>query len=225
MVTELRVFSVVDALYQDLRHRILVGDERPGSILTEVSVAARYDVARPTAKTAIERLVGEGLVVRTRRGAGASVRTFSAADIDDLYDTRILIESSIHAQLAAHSSGTRSAEEANSALRAASDAQAAIEVVAMDVAFHRELVAELGSARLTRLHDQLMSEAHFCMAQVQEFQLLDARVIAAEHDGILAAIRHGRPGAASERTVAHLDGARSRLLAKIGHLEEPDSRP
>ena len=58
--------SLVDALYGDIRERILTGELDAGTPLTEKHLSSTYDVARPTAKAAIERLVHEGLL---RRGA------------------------------------------------------------------------------------------------------------------------------------------------------------
>jgi DNA-binding GntR family transcriptional regulator len=206
---------VVDVLYEELRHQILIGEERPGSVLTEVSLANRYAVARPTAKAAVERLVADGLVVRLRRGAGASVRLLTAADVEDLYETRILVESAVNSRLARHAAEVTEAQIANDQLIAAAEEERATGIVSADVAFHKALVAQVGGVRLTRLHDQLMGEAHFCMAQVQELQLLSARQIASEHAEILAAVRGGDEQGAIAITIAHLDRARNRLLGHI----------
>jgi DNA-binding GntR family transcriptional regulator len=208
----------VDALYTDLRHQILIGQEKPGSVMTEVSVAARYEVARPTAKAAVERLVADGLVVRSRRGAGASVRLLTTEDIADLYETRILVESAVNVTLATRHAEVLEAAAANDRLRGAASDGLAVGIVAADVAFHRALVAGVGGMRLTRLHDQLMGEAHFCMAQVQELQLLAAEQIAEEHAEILTAIREGDAAAAGTLTISHLNRARTRLLERVAAI-------
>ena len=184
-------------------------------MLTEASLAERYHVARPTAKAAIERLVADGLVTRARRGAGAAVRTLTIADIEDLYATRILVEGAVNARLAELRSHVTAAQEANARLRTAAESGDAPGIVAADVAFHRALVAEHGSERLARLHDLLMGEAHFCMARVQEWQLLGAATIAAEHEGIVASVQSGDSVLAQTRTTSHLDAARSRLLQHL----------
>ena len=53
MVARVTVQSVVDAIADDLRTSVLTGELQPGDALTEAEVAARYDVARATAKAAI----------------------------------------------------------------------------------------------------------------------------------------------------------------------------
>jgi DNA-binding GntR family transcriptional regulator len=221
---KLKVNSVVDALYDDLRHRILVGAEKPGAVLAEAALASQYQVARPTAKAAIERLVGDGLVLRGRRGAGASVRTLTTADIEDLYSTRIIIESAVNGELAERGAALIAAEAANGRLAEAAAAHDAVQIVAADVAFHRSLVAELGLARLTKLHDLVMGEAHFCMAQVQERQLLGADLIALEHGSIIEAIRASDSDLARERTAAHLALARTRLLEHVSAVDLEEAR-
>ena len=59
-----QALSIIDALTDDLRLRIFRGELVRGTRLTETDLAAGYDVARPTAKAAIEKLVAEGLLRR-----------------------------------------------------------------------------------------------------------------------------------------------------------------
>lgn len=58
-VEGLRTVSVVEALAETLRARVLNGQIDAGVGLTESDVAIEYDVSRPTAKTAINQLVHE----------------------------------------------------------------------------------------------------------------------------------------------------------------------
>lgn len=211
----LRTTSVVDALHDELKSRILRGDEQPGTALTELSVSAAFGVARPTAKAAIERLIAGGLLVRASRRAGPTVPELSHDEIEDLYDTRIAIETHAHHLLGAARTDIASAEAQNAALRAAAEAGDALAVVDADVAFHRELVRLTGSTRTARAHELLLAEAQLCMARVQANQLLTASTIAGEHDAIAAAIRSGDPAAITDATAAHLANAEHKLL---GHL-------
>lgn len=66
MALPMNVHSLIDALSESLRERILTEDLRGGTQLTEGQVARAYQVARPTARAAIERLLHQGLL---RRGA------------------------------------------------------------------------------------------------------------------------------------------------------------
>jgi DNA-binding GntR family transcriptional regulator len=77
---------VVEALAMTLRERVLDGQIDAGAGLTESDVAARYDVSRPTAKTAISLRVHEGLLRREAHKsayvpAGVAHRAFVVADL------------------------------------------------------------------------------------------------------------------------------------------------
>jgi DNA-binding FadR family transcriptional regulator len=74
---------VVEALAMTLRERVLDGQIDAGAGLTESDVAARYDVSRPTAKTAISLLVHEGLL-RRQAPKSAYVPNSSRKDVEDL---------------------------------------------------------------------------------------------------------------------------------------------
>lgn len=212
MDRRLQTKSIVDAVEDGLRHRILVGEERPGGTVTEVAVAEIFGVGRPTAKAAVDRLVADGLLVRDGR-RGCLVPTLGPADITDLYDTRLLLEKEAHARLAERRTSPGAAHLANANLRHAAGVGDATLVVASDVEFHLALVRADGSPRLQRMHTALMAEAHFCMARVQANQLLRADVIAEEHSEILRLIDAGDPESVGDATAFHLHHARDKLLA------------
>jgi DNA-binding GntR family transcriptional regulator len=205
--------TVVDALYRELRQRIISGGEVPGTPMTEVSVSTSYGVARPTAKAAIERLVADGLLVRENRRLGAVVPTLTPQDIEDLYLTRAAVEISAYTLLGARGASVSQAALLNANLATFAAREDAQGVVDSDVAFHRKLVESTGSPRLLRLHSLLMAETHLCMAQVQARQLLSAQQIWSEHEGILDAIRGGDSALIAERAGSHLDLARAKLMS------------
>lgn len=220
MSRSLRTTSVADALYDELKSRILRGNEQPGTPMTELGVSSTYEVARPTARAAIERLIASGLLVRLSRRAGPTVPSLSREEIEDLYATRTAIETHAHLLLAATRTDVETAETQNAALRAAAEAGDALAVVDADVAFHRELVHLAGSTRTARAHELLLAEAHLCMAQVQANQLLTASTIADEHDTIVAAIRSGTDAAIALATSQHLSNAEQKLVAHLSGSSE-----
>ena len=91
--------SLVEAVHQAIRGRILVGAVTPGSTVTELAVATEFGVARVTAKAAVERLVQDGLLRRTANKS-ARVPVASADDVLDAYFGRRLLEGSAIQQLA-----------------------------------------------------------------------------------------------------------------------------
>ena len=60
-----------------------------------------------------------------------------------------------------------------------------------------------------------MAEFHLCMAQVQTEGLLDPDVITAEHAAIVTAVEVGDADRAVAELDAHLENARSRIVAVV----------
>lgn len=202
-----------------MQTQILKGSIPAGTALAEVSVAEMFNVARPTAKAAIEQLVQIGLLRRTRNKT-ARVPLLNVADVADLYLARGAVESAVTRLLAERGEIPQGAVEALARFRAAIDgSQMIAALVQADVDFHRALVLATGSARLRRLHDMVMGEAHLCMAQVQMHHLLDPLVIADEHARILATIDAGNMEHAAAEMGAHISGARNRLVAYLQQEE------
>ena len=83
--------SVVDALADALRSRILSGDLAPGAPLREEALSAAYDVSRHTLRAALRALAGEGLI-RIVPNRGASVARLAAADLVPLFELRAALE-------------------------------------------------------------------------------------------------------------------------------------
>jgi DNA-binding GntR family transcriptional regulator len=212
--TELDTLSVVDALTVALRGLVLGGSLAGGTRLTEQEVASRFNVARPTAKAAIERLVHGGLLRRTAHKS-AHVPHLTISEVKDLYYSRTLLESSVVAALAGESSVPAGARQAVAMSRQSVLSGSLADFVNSDIAFHQALVGGLASPRLTRMHDSILGEAHLCMAQVQVHHLLNGAEIEAEHEGILAAIAAGDPSAASAALTNHLARARAQLVAYL----------
>lgn len=198
-----------DALHERLRDDVLDLVFAPGASVTEAAVSVRYGVARPTAKLAIERLVADGLLRRTANRA-ARVPVMTPADVQDLYDTRALVEVAAVERLAVEGSIPADALRAHRALLAVDDETGAF--ARLDADFHRALVAGQTSPRLARLHEQLMGEVELCIAQVQARRLLTAAEIAQQHQRILDAVVAGDVAAAATEARAHIHGARDRLL-------------
>ncbi|MDT5107563.1 MAG: hypothetical protein QOI25_5076 [Mycobacterium sp.] len=76
--------------------------------------------------------------------------------------------------------------------------------MAADIHFHRSLVDAVGSARVSRMHREIMGEIQLSIAQVQSRRLLERDVIVADHRDIVDKIRSGDPEAASAAVLSHL---------------------
>jgi DNA-binding GntR family transcriptional regulator len=215
----LRVNSIVDAVEESLREQILDQHIAVGAAVMETDVARIFDVARPTAKAAIERLVAAGLL---RRDAHKSARvpSLTVDDVSDLYLARILLESAVCRRLAEQEQLPDAARNGIAEMRALPPHATPRQLVEPDVRFHTALTEQAGGARLRRIHSGLMEEMRLCMAQVQAHHLVSAAVIIREHEEIAEAISKGDPDAAAAMLREHLERARNALVQYLGSNEE-----
>ncbi|CAM2961760.1 GntR family transcriptional regulator [Prescottella defluvii] len=221
MAGRVSALSIVDALAAELRQRVFAGDLTHADALTEAEIARTYEVARPTAKAAIEKLVGEGLL---QRGAHKTARVLHLGpdDVRDIYRTRARLESQVLRELAATRTVPESAVAANAEIASLTDG-APLSVVDPDMRFHTALVDAIGSPRTSRIFRTLVAEVRLCMVQVQGKHLLTTSGIATEHGQILDAIGSGDADRAVATLTAHLGRARERLAAVLDGTSVPDA--
>jgi DNA-binding GntR family transcriptional regulator len=201
----LKAVSVSAALTDALRGRILSGEIAPGTALPEAEIAARFGVARPTVRTALQELVRAGLL-RREVNRSAYVPTLSRADIADLYLVRRRLECDALRYLIEHRIHPLPAEHAVRAFEALPSGADWSEVVEADLAFHRALIEAVGSQRLVRLYDNLQDEMRLTLAQLRP--VYDTPVaLAAEHRALLDGVAAGDLERAMALLREHLDGA------------------
>jgi DNA-binding GntR family transcriptional regulator len=216
MALRVQAVSIVDAIADDIRRNLFSGALQSDTQLTEADVAASYDVARPTAKAAIEKLVAEGLLLRGTHKT-ARVPALGPAEVRDLYFSRLCIESEVVRRLAATGTLPDMVWLANDEV-AALKPGSGMEVAEPVIRFHLGLVSALGSQRLTRLFSTLMGEMRLCMAQMNDRRLLHAQVIAEEHRLILQEIAAGNPEDAVAALAEHLRQAENRIIPTLEAL-------
>ncbi len=83
--------SARDYVYGELRRRLMAGAFMPGERLREEHIAAELSVSRTPVRSAIERLVADGLVKHEGR-RGAVVLGWQDRDIDEAFELRMLLE-------------------------------------------------------------------------------------------------------------------------------------
>lgn len=83
--------SLPELVYRKLRDSIVNGVYPPGSMLRQVEVAETLGVSRNPLREALPRLESEGIVTLFPR-RGYAVATLDPAEIEDVFDLRILLE-------------------------------------------------------------------------------------------------------------------------------------
>lgn len=216
MSSALQVTGVVDAVSTALRSAIFKGEITSGQLITETWLAERFDVARASAKGAIEKLVAEGILQRTVHRS-ARVRVLDESSVRDIYRTRRRLESEALRELAAIRVAPPSAAAANLEI-ARFTGGSSIDIVDPDMRFHTSIVDAIGSERTSRSYGALVAEVRLCMAQVQGRQLISVDLILDEHTRILELIARGDGEQAVALLAEHLGRAEERLVAALTHL-------
>ncbi len=221
MVRNIVVTSVIDAVTDDLKAQVLAAELSPGTALTEADVAARYDVARATAKAAIERLVGENVLVRKNHKT-ARVVQLGPEDVRDIYNTRIYLESGVLRRLAGVGKVPVEAKVANAEIDALWRG-GSWDIVEPDMRFHTVLIDSLRSVRTSSVYGSLAFEVKLCMAQLQGSQRLSPEIIVAEHARLVELIEAGDASGAAALLDEHLARARELLAGALGGEPGPEA--
>lgn len=214
----LRRSSTSDEIVALLRDSIVRGRLAPGTQLREVALAGELGVSRPTLREALRSLGRDGLV-RHRANRGVFVAELSAADVDDLYRVRAVLEAS-----AARACATAAPERldalatAYERLREAWDGDDLQLLIDTELRFHGAIVALLDSPRLDGVFDAACDGLRFCLSILGSVAPQDARGPDAreQHRAILAALS-ARDADAAERLVRHhVEADRERILGIVG---------
>ncbi|MDR1712372.1 MAG: GntR family transcriptional regulator [Propionibacteriaceae bacterium] len=221
MVRRITVTSVVDAVVNDLKALVLANELAPGTALTENDVAERYEVARATAKAAIERLVSDKVLERSNHRT-ARVVMIGPDDVRDIYNTRIYLESEVLRRLARTRHYPIESVRANEEIRAMW-MQGEWNISDPDMRFHTALVASLKSRRTKKIYQSLAFEVKLCMAQLQGTQRLSPEIIIAEHAKLLELIGAGDAVGAANLLDEHLSRARELLAESLGGVAGPEA--
>ena len=221
MAGRISAVSIVEAVASDLRGRIFTGELASSQALTETDVAGSYEVARPTAKAAIEKLVAEGLLVRGVHKT-ARVADLGPESVRDIYLARAYLESEVLRRLAAGRTVPAGAVQANQEI-AALKTGAPLDVVEPDMRFHSSLIDAVGNERISKMYSSLVAEVRLCMSRVQSLHLLDTALIQAEHQKLLELIEAGQGEEAALLLDQHLGRARERLVAAMGGEAGPEA--
>ena len=203
--------NATQTAYHHVKERILDGRIVGGDLISEGEVAAAVGLSRTPVREAFLRLESEGLL-RLYPRRGALVVPVSAAEIEDVIETRRLIE--LHAidgiGRDAVRLGDRLAELIGDQerLAAAGDARGFVE---SDRELHRAIVSSTGNAILISVHDSLRDRQSRMGLAALAADAGRVQEILGEHRAIAAAVRGGDAAAARTLLASHIDGTLSLL--------------
>jgi len=162
-----------------LRADILDGRLAVGARLHETRLARRLAVSRTPVREAIQRLVSEGLVIRDEVGA-ASVYRLTVADLTEVYEMRVLLET-LAATLAVQRSTPTFASSMRSRLDELTNAQPGQQTSRAHGQLHMELYENCGRPRLVALVALLRAQSEPYVRLATQMNDDFARVAHAQH--------------------------------------------
>ena len=193
------------AILPELRRQIVMNEQEPGTILTELAEAARHGVSQGAVREALIRLEGEGLVARNGH-RGTVVTTLDHDTALEILDLRRRIEIRGSAVAA-----TRAASDDSAKLRAlihrmqrSAEAGDAWRLIETDTEFHLTLFRLSGLLAM----EPILAR---CILHTHRFRLWapwhrrPLHLTAVRHEPILTALERGDPDALSRMLADHLD--------------------
>jgi DNA-binding GntR family transcriptional regulator len=209
--------------YARIRSAILELEFVPGAPLSETLLAQAFGISRTPVREALKLLEREGLV-RAYAARGTFVAELSAADVAEIYQVRILLES-----FAATVAATRLTDADLAGLRdSVNAAEAAVgeqrveEACLLDIRLHGSIVSATGNRRIKQILSQMDDQVH-------RIRLLASRDpermrhTLDEHKRIVSALMARDEALAEKEMHVHLSAARENALRLgVGEHFGPD---
>jgi DNA-binding GntR family transcriptional regulator len=210
--------------YRQLRSHLLHRQLRPGERLLEIPLAAKLGVSRIPLREAIDQLVSEGLVERTP-GLGSLVRSATPEALREIYEMRevlecFTVEKAARGMNAAHLGrlddlcGEMSAGLAEYRRTKKWTPSIRERLVSADVAFHQTIASAANNEHVEKEIQRLqaISELLSYRPEIAKDELKAMTRSAAEHLGILQALRRSDGQSAQARISEHIRRACRRAL-------------
>jgi DNA-binding GntR family transcriptional regulator len=210
--------SLTDQVYGLLKDEILRVERRPGDLLAEAELAARFQVSKTPVREALRLLARDGWVIVLPR-KGYLIRPVRLEDVREIFEIRAVLESHT-AALAA--TAARPADITR--LQSIADAQAAA-VDDLDTAlaaareFHIALMEISGNGRLLRMLVDLLDEVrrlHFLLPNVESH--ITSREEVDAHSSLIEALAAGAGEKAAEIMRVHVNEVARTLVRGFSGL-------
>jgi DNA-binding GntR family transcriptional regulator len=213
-----------DEAYATVRD-FLLGEDVDG-VLSERVLAARLGLGLGPLRSAVERLRTEGLI-SVAPNSGLRVPDVTAKEIIDFYEMRMVVECHIAASLAGrlttHQSGRLERILVEQEQSAAT--QDTVQYHRLDLDFHTVLAEFYGNTEMMRALGQLRDKMYRLSRRLHRTHPERLAVNAAQHRGIVEAIRDGDSLEARSRMDTHLTWGRGFTLDPDGRLGRDWQRP
>jgi DNA-binding GntR family transcriptional regulator len=210
--------TLADQAYEELQEQIVSGRLSAGQRLLADELADELAISQTPVKEALARLEHEGLIEGAAR-RGSVVRRFTLADIEEIYDARLLLE--LHAVDAGFADGRVDAAFAGElqAIFAShmreiekQTEEGLAEAIRLDRAFHERLVSIGGNRLVANWHRIVLRQTQ----TIRNYSLARYAVerTRREHGAIVEAARRGDGAATHDALRLHLIASRDEFLSR-----------
>jgi DNA-binding GntR family transcriptional regulator len=209
------------SIYESLRRMIAEGILVTGSRIDERAISEQLGVSRTPLREAIAKLAKEGLIEQ-RPYRGNFVRAFSPKQVNDLYETRMVLEG-LAARRAVANLTDEALAELTGILDEIQDALARKDLAAFSVAdgkFHAAIANLSGNEAVIESLERLRAQVQLVRLAANRDPGLVERT-ARERPEILAALRERDADRAARLMEEHIDGVRQTVLRQL-ELEAAD---
>lgn len=208
---------LVDSIYRVLRDAICTGRLDSGSRLAQIPLAEQFGVSRTPVRDALQRLASEELV-RAVSWRGFVVSEFSARDVLEIYDVRVILEPLAIREAVGHHSQVELAELIDNCERSDSTPSDQVqELYELNRRFHAGIVKPCPNRLLVRMLDQLWQlPAALRLFHMQSTsEVVNGHRNADEHREIIAALEARDTDLVVERVRDHIVETRKETLAAL----------
>jgi GntR family transcriptional regulator, gluconate operon transcriptional repressor len=215
--------SVADSAYEAIRESILQGQYVPGEQLVEARLASELGVSRGPVREALSRLTEEGLLVDILH-RGTFVRQLEAADLIDIYNVRIGLETVAVRLMIGSGQSIRPLASLVEDMRKAALANDLGRLSRLEFRFHEKLCELSGNTLLATLFRSISSQVQMALS-LDNSSYVDPQEIAEEHVPLIEAMEAGDAELSVERITNHIVCSVEPLFARLyGDGDIPEAK-
>lgn len=206
------VNTIRGQVYELLKQSICDGDYKPGQWLQEKELAEQFSISRSPVREALRQLASDGLVVDVPN-KGVFVREFTAQDMEDIFDLRVMMENYAIEKTAQHLNDDAK-ERLTHCLHELEDAYAKDDLkryIEIDRGLHDLFVELSGNSLLAITYERIRTMIQqFRVYSLSSKDRLDGSLT--EHREIIQCLMDHRIPEAQEINSRHLQLAKERII-------------